>query len=204
VSNNQTWVYNKLELPGAWFTTTDNSTRVLRKAHSPLKTIDNSIKMHHHRRKRWESKEQAINVPSWENAQMWTGQQRVELGDFLHTLPKSVELATVVHQFLGFATYKSGLGFRAIQWIWTKHIRVSHPVLEGKPNANHVCARIRNSRTQWLHSWTSSHIAQNNSRNGTLLHQDVQDIHRVINLRHNHNQSANTKRSTIRPSHAAD
>jgi hypothetical protein len=25
---------------------------------------------------------------------------------------------------------------------------VSHPVLEGKPNANHVRARIRNSRTQ--------------------------------------------------------
>jgi hypothetical protein len=26
--------------------------------------------------------------------------------------------------------------------------RVSHPVLEGKPNANHVRARISNSRTQ--------------------------------------------------------
>jgi hypothetical protein len=38
----------------------------------------------------------------------------------------------------------------------------------------------------------------------TLLHQDVQDIHRVINLSHTHNQSANTKRSTIRPSQAAD
>jgi hypothetical protein len=25
---------------------------------------------------------------------------------------------------------------------------LSHPVLEGKPNANHVHARIRNSRTQ--------------------------------------------------------
>jgi hypothetical protein len=34
----------------------------------------------------------------------------------------------------------------------------------------------------------------------TLLHHDVQDIHRVINLSHNHNQSVNTKRSTIRPS----
>jgi hypothetical protein len=38
---------------------------------------------------------------------------------------------------------------------------VSHPVLEGKPNANHVRARIRNSRTQRLHNWTSSHNAQN-------------------------------------------
>jgi hypothetical protein len=60
--------------------------------------------------------------------------------------------------------------------------QLSHPVLEGKPNANHVRARIRNSRTQRLHSWTSSHIAQSNNINSTLLHQDVQDIHRVINL----------------------
>jgi hypothetical protein len=41
---------------------------------------------------------------------------------------------------------------------------MSHLVLEGKSNANHVHARIRNSRTQRLHSWTSSHIAQNNSK----------------------------------------
>jgi hypothetical protein len=80
---------------------------------------------------------------------------------------------------------------------------VSHPVLEGKPNANHVRARIRNSRTQRLHSWTSSHIAQNNSGN-SLVHQDAQDIHRVIILSHNHNQSVDTKCSTIRPSQAAD
>jgi hypothetical protein len=53
---------------------------------------------------------------------------------------------------------------------------MSHPVLEVKPNENHVRARIRNSRTHRLHSWTSSHIAQNNSENRTLLHQDVQDI----------------------------
>jgi hypothetical protein len=36
---------------------------------------------------------------------------------------------------------------------------LSHPVLEGKPNANHVSAWIRNSRTQRLHNWTSSHNA---------------------------------------------
>jgi hypothetical protein len=29
---------------------------------------------------------------------------------------------------------------------------MSHPVLEGKPNANHVRARINNSRTQQLHN----------------------------------------------------
>jgi hypothetical protein len=38
---------------------------------------------------------------------------------------------------------------------------VSHPVLEGKPNANHVRARIRNSRTHRLYNWTSSHNARN-------------------------------------------
>jgi hypothetical protein len=34
----------------------------------------------------------------------------------------------------------------------------------------------------------------------TSLDHDVQDIHRVINLSHNHNQSANTKHSMIRRS----
>jgi hypothetical protein len=29
---------------------------------------------------------------------------------------------------------------------------MSHPVLQGKPNANHVRARISNSRTQQLHN----------------------------------------------------
>jgi hypothetical protein len=43
-----------------------------------------------------------------------------------------------------------------------------------------------------------------NNGNSTLLHQDVQDIHRVINLSHSHNQSADTKHRMIRPSQAAD
>jgi hypothetical protein len=33
-----------------------------------------------------------------------------------------------------------------------KYLLVSHPVLEGKPNANHVRARISYSRTQQLHN----------------------------------------------------
>jgi hypothetical protein len=37
---------------------------------------------------------------------------------------------------------------------------MSHPVLEGKLNANHVRDWIRNSRTHRLHNWTSSHNAQ--------------------------------------------
>jgi hypothetical protein len=32
------------------------------------------------------------------------------------------------------------------------HVLLSHPVLEGKPNASHVRARISNSRTQQLHN----------------------------------------------------
>jgi hypothetical protein len=38
-------------------------------------------------------------------------------------------------------------------WIcWESRENLSHPVLEGKPNANHVRARISNSRTQQLHN----------------------------------------------------
>jgi hypothetical protein len=37
---------------------------------------------------------------------------------------------------------------------------LSHPVLEGKPNTNHVRARISNSCTQHLHNQTSSHNAR--------------------------------------------
>jgi hypothetical protein len=37
---------------------------------------------------------------------------------------------------------------------------MSHPILKGKPNANHVRARISNSRTQQLHNWTSTHSAK--------------------------------------------
>jgi hypothetical protein len=38
--------------------------------------------------------------------------------------------------------------------MWSDKMRhyLSHPVLEGKPNANHVRARISNSRTQQLHN----------------------------------------------------
>jgi hypothetical protein len=47
---------------------------------------------------------------------------------------------------------------------------VSHPVLEGKPNANHVRARISNSRTRQLHNMdiithcSNSYKKGNNSR----------------------------------------
>jgi hypothetical protein len=66
---------------------------------------------------------------------------------------------------------------------------MSHPILEGKPNANHVRARIRNSRTHRLHNWTSSHNIQIiEELSITLLYHDAQDIDIVINL--NINQSA--------------
>jgi hypothetical protein len=79
--------------------------------------------------------------------------------------------------------------FLTIDVGWRLGEQVSHPVLEGKPNANHVHARIRNPRTQRLHNWTSSHNAQIIAEISiTLLHHDAQDIHIVINL--NINQSA--------------
>jgi hypothetical protein len=60
---------------------------------------------------------------------------------------------------------------------------VSHMVLKGKPNVNHVRARIKNSRTQRLHNWTSSHNAQIIAEISIcLLHHGAQNIHIVINL----------------------
>jgi hypothetical protein len=43
-----------------------------------------------------------------------------------------------------------------------------------------------------------------NNGNSTLLRQNTQDIHRVINLSHSHNQSADTKHRIISTSHATD
>jgi hypothetical protein len=83
---------------------------------------------------------------------------------------------------------------------------MSHPVLEGKRNANHVHARIRNSRTQRLHNWTSSHNARNKKRKGTLLQQDVQDIHKVyyITIAQYKYQSAEIRNVEAKPTQAAD
>jgi hypothetical protein len=57
--------------------------------------------------------------------------------------------------------------------------RVSHPVLEGKSNANHVRAKIRTH----VHSdYILGHhhtMLKVNSGKVLYLHQDVQDIHRV-------------------------
>jgi hypothetical protein len=50
--------------------------------------------------------------------------------------------------------------------------RLSHPVLEGKPNANHVRARISNSRTQQLHNMDIITQCSNSikKRNNSRLH----------------------------------
>jgi hypothetical protein len=59
------------------------------------------------------------------------------------------------------------------------HHILSHPVLEGKPNVNHVRARIRTH----VHSdYIIGHhhtMLKLNSGKVLSLHQDVQDIHRV-------------------------
>jgi hypothetical protein len=67
-------------------------------------------------------------------------------------------------------------------------LTMSHPILEGKQNANHVCARIRNSRTKRLHNWTSHTMLKIIAEISALLHHDVRNIHKVVNL--NHDQSA--------------
>jgi hypothetical protein len=56
---------------------------------------------------------------------------------------------------------------------------MSHPVLEGKPNANHVRAKIR---THIHNNYIIGHhytMLKVNSRKVLYLHQDVQDIDRV-------------------------
>jgi hypothetical protein len=60
-------------------------------------------------------------------------------------------------QRANYGLHLAGVGSTKVQVL---RVSMSHPVLEGKPNANHVHARISNSHTQQLHSWTSSHSAQ--------------------------------------------
>jgi hypothetical protein len=50
--------------------------------------------------------------------------------------------------------------FRSLDFIVNNEGGMSHLVLEGNPNVNHVRARIKNPCTQQLHNWTSSHSAQ--------------------------------------------
>jgi hypothetical protein len=61
---------------------------------------------------------------------------------------------------------------------------LSHPVLEGKPNANHVRARISNSCTQQLHNMDIITQCSNGIKkvNNSRLHHDVQDIHIVFTI----------------------
>jgi hypothetical protein len=70
--------------------------------------------------------------------------------------------------------------------------RLSHPVLEGKPNANHVRARISNSRTQQLHNMDIITQCSNSIKKGGII------VNCIICLRHPHslynNQSVKTKR----------
>jgi hypothetical protein len=52
----------------------------------------------------------------------------------------------------GFGSSKSGRGVPLTKQEKPRTARLSHPVLEGKPNVNHVRARISYSRTQQLHN----------------------------------------------------
>jgi hypothetical protein len=46
---------------------------------------------------------------------------------------------------------------------------LSHPVLEGKPNTNHVRARISNSRTQQLHNMDIITQCSNSIKKGEII-----------------------------------
>jgi hypothetical protein len=59
---------------------------------------------------------------------------------------------------------------------------LSHPVFEGNPNANHVRRGLETHvHSDYIVGYHHT-LFKVNSGNSTLLHQDVQDIHRVINL----------------------
>jgi hypothetical protein len=66
---------------------------------------------------------------------------------------------------------------KKVEFKWTL---VSHPVLEGKPNANHVRARISNSRTQQLHNMDIiTQCSNSNIKRGII-------VDYIICLRHPH------------------
>jgi hypothetical protein len=69
------------------------------------------------------------------------------------TLPKPDLPATVfgIGYLQGRASYWLPFEFQGRQCLHCIG-QLSHPVLEGKPNANHVRARISNSHTQQLHN----------------------------------------------------
>jgi hypothetical protein len=61
---------------------------------------------------------------------------------------------------------------RLIGWPGRGRLGMSHPVLEGKPNANHVRTMISNSRTQQLHNMEIITQCSNSikKRNNSRLH----------------------------------
>jgi hypothetical protein len=70
-----------------------------------------------------------------------------EIWDVLKTAHEGDEVTKITKR----ETIEGELG----RFILNQGEELSHPVLEGKPNANHVRARISNSRTQQLHNWIS-------------------------------------------------
>jgi hypothetical protein len=83
-----------------------------------------------------------------------------------HHLEPVVEVADAVVDAAGVVVVEEAADVVDVSPTWQPNrqallsVSLSHPVLEGKPNVNHVRARISNSRTQQLHNWTSSHSAQ--------------------------------------------
>jgi hypothetical protein len=82
---------------------------------------------------------------------------------------------------------------------------LSHPGFRRQTKCKQCTCQDQKLRTQRLHTWTSSHIAQNKYRKSTLLHQDVQDIHKVINITYSSTLSkCEIQNIEIWPSQAAD
>jgi hypothetical protein len=69
------------------------------------------------------------------------------MDNILGSIRRGVTARSRLANFCEFYSFVSSL-----EPLKVKEALVSHPVLEGKPNANHVRARISNSRTQQLHN----------------------------------------------------
>jgi hypothetical protein len=129
------------------------------------------------------------NLAMWQGFQCFCREHKIKLSKFFHNRESySYNTFHSVTQLLPKRQSKCACFFINCQasplpagnWIESRRRQVSHPVLEGKPNANHVRARISNSRTQQLHNMDIiTQCSNSNIKRGII-------VDYIICLRHPH------------------
>jgi hypothetical protein len=117
------------------------------------------------------------------------GTQLVDPGGYVSSLLFSLSLARK-----RFQCKASLLRYKRERFFLRTTHQLSHPILESNPNVNHVRAR---SEIHVHNDYIIGHyhtLLKIIAEISTLLHHDVQNIHRVIKL--NHHQS--TERNAVR------